>query len=194
MRGGCAADMATATRILALPFRGILQIRHGASHKLTEPEPATRFVLSFIMVAGPPGGETSVREKRQSPQGHQGFGSRETASRASYRAMWTNVPSPWAHKHKTTPGTSLSTSESNRRTAQAARRPEEQAASANVLGHTNLSVFMRPQGAVLSHKQKSTGQCKCAMLLRCLDMRRACVPWGCRSGSAPGLHQAGPLL
>jgi hypothetical protein len=40
-----------------------------------------------------------------------------------------NAPSPRAHKHKTTSGTSLSTSESNRRTAQPERRPEGQDAS-----------------------------------------------------------------
>ena len=54
--------------------------------------------------------------------------------------------------------------------------------------------FMSPRGTVLSHKQKSTGQSKCAMLLRRVDMRRVCAPWCCRSGSAPGLHPAGPLL
>ncbi len=48
--------------------------------------------------------------------------------------------------------------------------------------------FISPQGAVLSNKHKSTGQSKCAMLVRCVDMRRVCLPWGCQSGSAPGLH------
>jgi hypothetical protein len=42
---------------------------------------------------------------------------------------------------------------------------------------------MSPQRAVLSHKPKNTRQGKCAMLLRCVDMRRLSVPWGCRSGS-----------
>ncbi len=54
--------------------------------------------------------------------------------------------------------------------------------------------FMSAQGAVLSHEQTNTGQIKCAILLCCVDMRRLCAPWGCRSGSAPGLHPAGPLL
>ncbi len=43
--------------------------------------------------------------------------------------------------HKTAPGTSLSKSESNRRTAQPARRPEGQAASENFCGHTPPSLF-----------------------------------------------------
>jgi hypothetical protein len=86
-----------------------------------------------------------------------------------------DVPSPWAYKPKTTPATSLSTGESNRRTAQPARHPEEQAAMAGACWHAPLFVFMSPQGAVLSRKQKNTGQSKCAMLLRCVDMRRLCV-------------------
>ncbi len=57
-------------------------------------------------------------------------------------AMRRNAPSPWAHKHKTTPGTSLSTSESNRRTAQPARRQKGQAASENFCGHTTLTILL----------------------------------------------------
>jgi hypothetical protein len=59
--------------------------------------------------------------------------------------------------------------------------------------HASVSVFfVSPQGAVLSHKQKSTGQSKCAMLLRCVDMRHLCVPWGCRSVALLGFIQRGP--
>ncbi len=53
--------------------------------------------------------------------------------------------------------------------------------------------FVIPRGTALSHTQKSTRQSKCAMALRRVDMRRVCVSWGCRSGSARGLHPAGPL-
>ncbi len=48
-----------------------------------------------------------------------------------------------AQDHETTFGTSLSTSESNRRTAQSARRPEGQAASEIFCGHTALFVCAR---------------------------------------------------
>ncbi len=67
-----------------------------------------------------------------------------------------------------------------------------QGACANKEGFMPKEDFMSPQGAVLSHNPKSSGQSKCAMLLRCVDMRRLCVPWGCRSDSAPGLNLAAP--
>jgi hypothetical protein len=60
--GGCAAYVATATRILASPFRRYY--KYGASHRPTESEP--RFVL-LMMVAGPAGVETSVRKERPGP-------------------------------------------------------------------------------------------------------------------------------
>ena len=60
-----------------------------------------------------------------------------------YGAMRRNAPSPFAHKHKTAFGTSLSTSESNRRTAQPARRPEGQASREIFCGHTALLVCAR---------------------------------------------------
>jgi hypothetical protein len=44
------------------PFGGYY--KHKSPHGPKEPEPTTRFVLPMTMVAGPPGGETSVREKR----------------------------------------------------------------------------------------------------------------------------------
>ena len=50
--------------------------------------------------------------------------------------------SPYAHKHKTTSSTSLSTSESNRRTAQPIRRTDGQSARENFCGHTNLNVLL----------------------------------------------------
>jgi hypothetical protein len=44
-----------------------------------------------------------------------------------------------AQEHKTTPGTSLSTHESTRRTAQPAQHPEEKAASENCCGYTTFT-------------------------------------------------------
>jgi hypothetical protein len=57
------------------------------------------------------------------------------ANRAAYREMWRNVLSPWAHKQKIAPGTSLSTSESIRR---GDVRKKSQAASASACGHATL--------------------------------------------------------
>jgi hypothetical protein len=65
MRGSYAADVATTTRVPVLSFREILRTNtYVASHKLTGSE--QRLALTMI-VAGPAGGITLVREERLRP-------------------------------------------------------------------------------------------------------------------------------
>jgi hypothetical protein len=130
VRGGCAADVATATCIRVLPFRGVLQTRSFSQAYQTKASHAL-----YCLRWSPDPQMVKLRFARN------GCAPMRGASGASYRAMRRNVPSSWAQKLKTTSGTLLSTGESNRRTAQPARRPEEQAASAKACGHTALSVL-----------------------------------------------------
>ncbi len=71
-----------------------------------------------------------------------------------YLVMWRNVPSPWEHVHKATPGTSLSTSQTGALTNQRDIRRNGQRAQAAVDIPATLTLFVSPRETVLSHTKK----------------------------------------